>query len=132
MADAKAGHITDRVAQTNGEGMGCPFFRLIVTGMCELSRAADKPFFIFIIQTEQPGPAIDGLLPDDIVKMIVKPAFPAGILPFSPGIDLGQRNTEECRVRQSCDARFTGSLFHLPLLDEELAIISQLGIEQQQ
>ena len=132
VADAKAGHVTYRIAQTNGKGMGCPFFRLIMTGMRKLSRATDKPFFIIIVETEQPGPPIDGLLPDDIVEMIVDPAFPAGFLPFSPSIHVCQRNPKECRIRQSDERCFTSCLFHLPLQDEELAIISQLGIQQQQ
>jgi hypothetical protein len=131
VANTKAGHITQGINQTDREGMRCSFIGLVMTRMRKFSGTADKSFFIVIVKAIQPGPAVNDLLADDIVEMIVDPAFPAGLFPFPAGVDVGQGDTKECRIRQSGDPCFTGSLFHLPLQDEELTIISQLGIEQQ-
>ena len=111
--------------------MRCSFIGLIMTRMRKLSRTADKSFFVVIVEAEQPGLTVDGLLADDIVEMIVDPAFLTGFLPFPAGGHFRQGDTKECCIRQSGDPCFTGSLFHPPLQDEELTIISQLGIEQQ-
>src|ERR1700709_1374845 len=99
--------------------MGRFFIRLVMTGTRKFPGTPNELFLIVIVETEQPGPAIDGLLPDDVVEMVVKPAFSAGLLPFSAGVYICQRNSKECPIRQSGDACFTGSLFHLPLLDQE-------------
>lgn len=47
-------------------------------------------------------------------------------------IYVSQRDAKQDRIREGGDAGLTGSCFQLPLEYKELAIVSQLGIEQQQ
>lgn len=102
-----------------------------MTGMGILSRTQDQLFFIVIIETKQPGLAVDGLLPDDIIEMIVKPTFAALFFPFSVCIEIGQCDPEQGCIGEVCDIGLFSRLFQLPLADKELTVIAQLGIEQQ-
>lgn len=108
--------------------------RLVQTGLCHFAGLADQPFFVLIVETKQPGGATFLALADHVIQMTPIPALPAGVLPFPLGIDLGGGYTQKGLVGQRGDPGLAGGFPELPLVDDELDIISPLGIadEQQQ
>src|ERR1700752_1490055 len=107
------------------------FISLGISIASVFTRPLDKVFLPLIVKTKQPCLAIDRDLPDDIIQVIAIPTFPAGLLPPSPRVNLRQRHPEKGLVGKSGDPCFPGSLFQPPLKEEKLAIISQLGVNQE-
>ena len=68
--------------------MAGSFVGVIEPGLRRLPRLPDQPFFVVVIHTEQPGGAPLFPLPDDIIEMVLVPAFLSGIFPFAMGIHL--------------------------------------------
>ena len=105
---------------------------MIEPGPCRFSRLPDQPFLIGVVQQEEPGAVTGMALPDNIIEMILVPAFLTRLFPFTMCIYFAGAYPKKRLIRKGGDRGFPRRLLHLPLPDDELNIIPPLGIASQQ